>query len=109
MNPPIITKEVFEAAQKLKAKSTTEERFSVQERPLREKIKCGCGHIYKPITVNGKIYWECRMHNFDSQKCSSRRIPETDIYEAFITMVNKLRNCYEEILRLLLHRQNACR
>ena len=38
------------------------------------------------------------MHNFDSQKCSSRRIPETDIYEAFITMVNKLRNCYEEIL-----------
>ena len=45
MNPPIITKEVFEAAQKLKAKSTTEERFSVQERPLREKIKCGCGHI----------------------------------------------------------------
>ena len=67
MNPPIITKEVFEAAQKLKAKSTTEERFSVQERPLREKIKCGCGHIYKPITVNGKIYWECRMHNFDSQ------------------------------------------
>ena len=98
MNPPIITKEVFEAAQKLKAKSTTEERFSVQERPLREKIKCGCGHIYKPITVNGKIYWECRMHNFDSQKCSSRRIPETDIYEAFITMVNKLRNCYEEIL-----------
>lgn len=37
MNPPIITKEVFEAAQKLKAKSTTEERFSVQERPAERK------------------------------------------------------------------------
>ena len=42
------------------------------------------------------------MHNFDSKKCSSRRIPETDIYEAFITMVNKLRNCYEEILPLAI-------
>lgn len=29
MNPPIITKEVFEAAQKLKAKSTTEELMKV--------------------------------------------------------------------------------
>lgn len=97
-NPPIITKEIFEAAQRLKAKSSIEERNDIEERPLREKIKCGCGHVYKPTTVNGKQYWECRMHNLDSKLCDSRRIPEADIYKAFITMVNKLRNCYGDIL-----------
>ncbi len=97
-NPPIITKEVFEAAQRLKSKSSIEEWNDVEERPLREKIKCGCGHVYKPTTVNGKQYWECRMHNLDSKLCDSRRIPEADIYEAFITMVNKLRNCYRNVL-----------
>ena len=38
------------------------------------------------------------MHNLDSQFCDSRRIPEADLYEAFIAMLNKLRNCYLDIL-----------
>ena len=98
MNPPIISKADFEAAQKLIEKSSIEQRSDVVFRPLTQKIRCKCGAVYTPITVNGKQYWGCKTHDFDSQKCDSRRIPEKEIYDAFITMVNKLRNCRAEIL-----------
>ena len=52
----------------------------------------GTGNMYSETTNT------CGLHNYDSNKCTSRRIPEKDIYEAYITMVNKLRNIYKEIL-----------
>lgn len=97
-NPPIIPKEDFEAVQALIRQSRITERNGIQLRPLTRKIHCPCGAVYTPITVNGKLYWGCKTHDLDSKKCSARRIPEEDIYEAFITMVNKLRDCRGEIL-----------
>jgi hypothetical protein len=40
----------------------------------------------------------CRLHNYDISKCRAKPIPEKEIREAFITMVNKLRNRCKEIL-----------
>lgn len=97
-NPAIISKEIFEAAQKLIQKSRIEERNGIILRPLTQKIRCKCGSAYTYISVNGKSYWGCKTHDLDSRKCDSRRIPEKDIYEAFITMVNKMRNIRAEIL-----------
>ena len=97
-NPPIIPKEDFEAAQELIRQSRITERSRPVSRPLTRKIHCPCGAVYTPISVNGKPYWGCKTHDLDSKKCSARRLPEKDIYEAFITMVNKLRNCRGEIL-----------
>lgn len=98
MNPPIISKADYEAVQMLIKKSSIEERSNIISRPLTQKIRCKCGAAYTPLSVNGKQYWDCKTRNFDSKKCDSRRIPENDIYDAFITMVNKLRNCRSEIL-----------
>ncbi len=97
-SPAIISKEVFEAAQKLIQKNCVAERNSVTDRSLTRKIRCKCGAGYTPITVSGKSYWGCRNHNEDARKCDARRILEKDIYEAFITMVNKLRNIRAELL-----------
>lgn len=97
MNVPIISKEDFYTVQKLLADNCINKSKNA-EYPLKGKIKCECGKTYKPLNVNGKRYWECPSHNLDSSKCSSRRIPEKDIYEAFITMVNKLRNNYKQML-----------
>ncbi|MGN0498390.1 MAG: recombinase family protein [Acutalibacteraceae bacterium] len=98
MNPPIISKADFEAAQRLIKKSSIEQRSDIVSRPLTQKIRCKCGAAYTPICVGNKQYWGCKTHDFDARNCDSRRIPEKDIYDAFITMVNKLRNCRAEIL-----------
>lgn len=98
MNAPIISKEDFNAVQKLLQNASNKSTGKHHHYPLSGKIVCECGKTYKPIAINDKHYWECPVHNMDSTKCSSRRIPEKDIYEAFITMVNKLRNNYKQIL-----------
>lgn len=98
-NPPIISRADFEMVQKLiKNNSLENQRKKAVTYPLTQKIRCKCGSTYKPLTVNGKKYWECTKHNLGRSKCDSRRIPEKDIYEAFITMINKLRNCRVDIL-----------
>ena len=96
-NLPIISKEDFEAVQKLMKKSGKERGKNLQ-RPLTQKIRCKCGTAYTPLSTGDKIYWGCNLHNFDSQKCDAPRILEKDIYDAFITAVNKLRNCRADIL-----------
>ncbi len=96
-NPAIITKEVFYAAQERLNSESGRKRKNPTETVLNRKIYCPCGCWYKPLTVGDKKYWECRKRNADSSVCGSRRIPEKDIYEAFITMVNKLRNLTEII------------
>ena len=98
VNAPIISKTDFEAVQRIIREKITHDREKCRLRPLTRKIRCGCGTLYKPLTVNGKNYWGCIKHHFGSEDCDSRRIPEKDIYDAFITMINKLRNCREHIL-----------
>lgn len=98
MNVPIISKEDFNAVQKLLQNASDKITSKHHHYTLTGKIICECGKTYKPITINEKRYWGCPTHNNDSTKCSSRRIPEKAIYEAFITMVNKLRNNYKQIL-----------
>ena len=71
-------------------------------RPLQRKIVCSCGKVYKHTYINQKYYWECRRRNSDIDKCQSRRIPEKDIYEAFITMINKLRNNCKSIVTVAI-------
>lgn len=98
-NPPIISKADFEMVQKLIKENSHEKRCNkTVTYPLTQKMRCKCGSTYKPLTVNGKKYWECTKHNLGRSKCDSRRIPEKDIYEAFITMINKLRICRADIL-----------
>lgn len=97
-NPPIISKEEFIAAQERINVEKSGNKRVIKEYPLRKMITCKCGRYYKSILTNGKRYWDCTLHNSDSSKCNARRIPEKDIYEAFITMINKLRIIHSDIL-----------
>lgn len=97
-NPPIISKEVYEAAQRLR--NSTQSTYQGPRNPkiFSGMIRCSCGATYAPIKVNSKMYWGCRTHDFDSSKCTAQRIPEKEICNTFITMVNKLRVCRADIL-----------
>lgn len=98
LNMPIISKEDFNAVQELLQRNKKDSKSEKSDYPLNDKIICNCGHTYRPVKSNGKRYWECWLHNYDSSKCDSIRIPENEIYEAFITIVNKLRNIRKEVV-----------
>ncbi len=90
-NPAIISKEDFYAIQeRLKNEGSTQKKDEL-DCPLRRKIMCSCGHYYKRKVINNKTYWVCRKHDYDINQCNSRPIPEKEIYNAFINMINKLR------------------
>ena len=97
---PIISRETFAIAQKLLAERV--EKFSgyeIQKYSLSMKIYCrNCGSSYKRKIVKHKIYWVCREHDYDSNSCPCRGLPEEAIYEAFMRMHNKLSAHYTDIL-----------
>ena len=101
-NPPIISKEVFEKAKKITEQFCYTANKTLNRHLLTRMIECNCGATYKPVVVNNITYWSCREHEFNSNKCSARRIPEKDIYNAFVTMVNKLRNIRANILPIAI-------
>lgn len=97
MNLPIIAKEDFEAVQRI-IHGRTSNRSKQTEYVLGKKIRCKCGAAYTPIRVNGKQYWGCLRHKLDAGLCDSPRIPEAELFEAFITMVNKLCNLRASVI-----------
>lgn len=98
-NPPIISKEEYEAAVRLTEERRNRKPYKkTADRTLNGKIRCSCGGTFGRKTVSGKAYWSCNIHESHSDKCKARRVPEDDIYEAYITAVNKLREYRCEIL-----------
>ena len=62
-------------------------------------MKCGqCGSTYIRKKSRDKYYWSCRKHDLKASECFSKRIPESDIYYAFIRICNKLISNYTQIL-----------
>ncbi|MFI3255781.1 MAG: recombinase family protein, partial [Eubacteriales bacterium] len=69
------------------------------ESPLMQKIRCeSCGSVYRLRKNKGNTCWVCRKHDENAEDCASHRISEVAIHRAFITLYNKLRNNYKEIL-----------
>ena len=98
-NPPIISKKEYEAAVCLTEERRNRKPYKkTADRTLNGKIRCSCGGTFGRKIVSGKAYWSCNIHESHSGKCNSRRVPEDDIYEAYITAVNKLREYRCEIL-----------
>ncbi len=107
-NPPIITKEIFQAVQKLyKAKSKG--KRIINEHTLSKIIKCpDCGRTFRRQVINDKAYWCCAT--FASNiGCKSRRVKETMIFDTFTTMVYRLKanrkEILENIIKLMEHLQ----
>ena len=71
--------------------------------PLTSRIRCSeCGSFYRRKIQNGTVKWVCAKHLSDTRACDSYYYSEARIYDAFLTMVNKLRFCEEDILGLII-------
>ncbi len=96
---PIIDLETFEKVQYLinERKKPRVEKLSIY--PLSKKIICShCGSTFKKQIRNGKSYWVCRNHYINAESCDIKRMSETEIYQAFILLHNKLLHQYRNIL-----------
>lgn len=95
---PIIEKSMFTAAQEL-LQSQRIEQSEYQEHHFSRKIRCmECGHYYRRKHWNGITYWICTIHDRNTTECSSVRLREKEIEQAFMTMHNKLLYHYRSIL-----------
>ena len=92
-HPAIIEREAFERVQALMKKRAERVSNPLVEYPLSKKIICGeCGSIFsRKQTKNGLALWVCRKHDRKAADCPIGRIPESEIYAAFVRMYNKLR------------------
>lgn len=104
-NPPIISKEIFEAAQQLKSNRGADR--DPQKRyipyPLRQKIYCGnCGTLFRRKVSGGTTYWVCRQHDQNPVECLLSQIQEDSIYHAFLRLYYKLQHQGRPVLKQLL-------
>lgn len=99
-HPAIITHEIFAQAKKLRERRAKREMQDEKVYPLTRKMVCGsCGTPFcRRHTRSGYVAWVCRKHNDNASECPIGRIPETEIYAAFIRMYHKLRQHQDVIL-----------
>lgn len=93
-NPAIVTKETFEAAQRIMAMRQNPNQNNSPDRErdvLSGMIKCDdCGRKYRIEYTNDKKYWVCIGKNRIDSPCDGARVLDKAIYETYRKMMYKL-------------------
>ena len=102
-NPAIVSREVFQAAQKLQ-----ESRASTVKREhnslLSGILRCpDCGSTFRRQLLRGTVYWLCSGKAAGATDCKSRRVRENAVYGTFCLMVDKLATHRQDLLGTLIH------
>lgn len=96
-NAAIISKETFNAAKELQRRKSVQ--HSNASYPLSRVIRCcECGHNYRRIVTNNKVYWGCSYKASLKTDCTTQTLLESDIYSAYLAMMSKLKKHKSEIL-----------
>lgn len=102
-NPPIVSKEVFRAAQELKKKNRNEKRGTANASPLTRLIRCPeCGRAFRKQISGGITYWMCSGQSFKETTCAIRRVREDMVFDTYLTMLYKLKDNREAIIGTLI-------
>ena len=105
-HPAIISREIFEKAQKLRLAKDAGGKKMHKKYLLSCKMFCGeCGNIFERRLNRkyGKVIWVCQKHDERAADCPIGRIAEEKIYTAFVRMYNKLRKNADVILKPALN------
>lgn len=91
-HPAIISRDTFERTRRLLSHRAPNQAPCRKSYSLRKKMVCNiCGSsLIRKETANGYISWCCYKHTKNSAACPVGRIPESEIYAAFVRMYNKL-------------------
>ena len=98
-HPAIISRETYQRAQELHWRKARRAQPANIIYPLSKKMICGqCGALFSRRVTRHTTAWVCRTHHRKADACPAGRIPETEIYAAFVRMYNKL--CANEMILL---------
>lgn len=110
-NQPIISQEVFDAAQSLMRKRAQKIITGTEASlPLAMKLQCGCcGALFKKKLHHGEVYWNCRTHEIAKEKCAITQIPQASFYSAFCRLYYNLKHHGNSVLSTMLTSLQAIR
>lgn len=98
-NPPIISKEVWEAAQKIMQERNFTATRTNANNPLSKLLKCsGCGRVFIKCPPKDSSTWANKCGATGVHHCGSKRVKEEAVYTAFTRLVMKLKNHSHEII-----------
>ena len=102
--PAIITRETFEAVQKLMAEKR-EKQGEIKNYTLSKMMRCpDCGRTFRRQVINGKAYWCCSQWAVQASSCESRRVREDMVYDAFTALTYKLKAYRKAVIEDLIKR-----
>ncbi len=102
-NPAIVGKEEYNAAQELMQSRRANKGCKRKPAPLTGKLKCPeCGRVFRRQLTNGIVYWLCCGRSAGATNCQYRRVRQNAVYDAFMTMVDKLKDHREELIGTLI-------
>lgn len=90
-NPPIVSREVYQAVQKLQNKRESACSKNKGKYLLSKVIRCpDCGKTFRRQIVKGTAYWLCGSKAASVTECRPLRLKEAAVYETFTMMIKKL-------------------
>ena len=107
-NPPIISKEKWEAAHRLMVEKSGQAVRHDEDDTFAKIIKCGeCGWVFFKRVYKDWTSWASKCSNSDVHSCAQKRVTEEAVRDAFIRLVLKLKKHIQEIIDPSLSSQLA--
>ena len=99
-HPAIVSRETFQKVQALMRQRAESRSDQFRRYPLSHIVTCGvCGTTFKRRFRRGDIaIWVCRKHDKNAAACPNGRIPESELYAAFLRMYHKLKQNEDIVL-----------
>lgn len=104
-HPAIIPAEMFEAAQRLMKRRVMSHttKPTPDGFPLSRVMKCGlCGSTFQRHLKKEGARWCCYQHRKSKDFCSMEVVPESEVYQIFLLIYNKLLDNKDAILKPML-------
>ena len=104
-HPAIIPLEMFEAVQRLMKRRAATHTAKPKPGgfPLSHMMKCGfCGSTFQRHLKKEGARWCCYQHRKDKSLCVMEVVAESEVYQTFLLMYNKLLDNKNLILRVML-------
>lgn len=102
-NPAIVSQEVFDKAQKFMKQQESHPGSQKGNYPLSGILRCpDCGKTFRRQLIRGLAYWLCSGVSSNETDCIRRRVKEESVYNAFLSMLEKLKAFRKPLLESLI-------
>lgn len=107
-NPPIVSREIYQAAQELQRARKNPRSKNKHIYPLSGVMRCpDCGRTFRRQIIENTAYWLCSGKMAGATDCRPLRLKEAAVYETFIMLVQKLEDNRKTLLGDLIRQVEA--